>query len=786
MVKKSLRSSGSQQRRSDNRRSKPASGSDRSRRSSDRTRSSRSRSRSKRKEPRIQLGPDAQLDILGYALLIIAGLTLLALLSVQRGVLLGSWVGLLCRVFGWGVYAVPFFMGAGGLYLVLRHFGDRIPRPQPEQVVGVLLLFVTLLTTIHFPVAWLTGLEALAAAEKGYGGGYLGAGLGRMLVEGVGPVGTVLLLLLAWMLGIVFTFGISPADIVRKIGEWLKRLEWLQRPVQLPLPLREREPPAGSRPAARPPVRPAAATAPVAPSPAFARPPEDYAPPFVAGGPPWQLPPVDAILEMSSDQDLDQEITRQQARIIEETLASLGAPVKVKEVNRGPVVTQFGVEPLFVVNGRGQETRVKVSKIASLADDLSLALSARTIRIEAPVPRKGLVGIEVPNQQISLVALRDIIESEAWASLSGTLRLGLGQDVSGVPFAADLRAMPHLLIAGTTGSGKSVCINALLAGLLLQNTPAQLKMLMVDPKRVELTLYNGIPHLLSPVVVDMERVVGALQWVVREMDGRYRRFASVGARDIEDYNQRIAEKQPEVKRIPYIVVVIDELADLMMLAPQETERVICRLAQMARATGIHLIIATQRPSVDVVTGLIKANFPARIAFSVASMVDSRVILDMPGAERLLGRGDMLFVAPDMAQPIRLQGAFVSDVELHRLVGYWKGGREMPTTPAPPRLEEPAARPVQMPIQPEVALTAEVFEDDLIPDAVAVLLAEGRASISLLQRRLRIGYTRSARIIELLEKQGIVGPAEPGTHTRELNRPVAEELLRRAGNRDAAL
>ncbi|HIE38323.1 MAG TPA: DNA translocase FtsK, partial [Anaerolineae bacterium] len=511
------------------------------------------------------------------------------------------------------------------------------------------------------------------------------------------------------------------------------------------------------------------------------RPVADRVPPRVIGGPPWDLPPLDLILEPGDEQDLDQEMVRHQARIIEETLSSLGAPVTVREINRGPVVTQFGVEPLFVTNSRGKQTRVKVSKITSLADDLALALSAKTIRIEAPVPRKGLVGIEVPNQEISLVALRDIIESDVWERAPSPLRLGLGQDVSGTPFVADLRGMPHLLIAGTTGSGKSVCINAILAALLLQNTPDDLKLLMVDPKRVELTLYNGIPHLLAPVVVDIERVVGALQWVLREMDGRYRRFASVGARDIVDYNERIVPQEPDAPKMPFIVVVVDELADLMMLAPQETERAICRLAQMARATGIHLIIATQRPSVDVVTGLIKANFPARIAFAVASSVDSRVILDTPGAERLLGRGDMLFMAPDTPQPIRLQGAFVSDTELHRLVRYWKGGRELEPGPvaeaaAPP----PPPRPVQLPLQEEPASPAPTFEDDLLPDALAILLAENRASISLLQRRLRIGYTRSARIIDMLEEKGVIGPPQPGGQTREVNRAIAEALLRQAG------
>jgi S-DNA-T family DNA segregation ATPase FtsK/SpoIIIE len=340
--------------------------------------------------------------------------------------------------------------------------------------------------------------------------------------------------------------------------------------------------------------------------------------------------------------------------------------------------------------------------------------------------------------------------------------------VSGQAVVADLTTMPHLLIAGATGSGKSVCINSFLACMLSFNTPDQLKLILVDPKRVELLPYNGLPHLLVPVVVDLERVVGTLQWVTREMDSRYRKFAKIGARNIADHNRRVASQQDEQgeKPLPYIVVVIDELADLMMLAPQETERAICRLAQMARATGIHLIIATQRPSVNVVTGLIKANFPARISFAVASSVDSRVVLDMVGAERLLGQGDMLYMSPDAGQPQRLQGVFVSDPELQRLVRHWKGVRGVPE-PAP----GPAKPPVQQPLWDDPALAPKkkksAAADVLLDDAIKVIQEAERASISLLQRRLRIGYTRAARLIDLLEEQGVIGPATGGSRAREV-------------------
>jgi S-DNA-T family DNA segregation ATPase FtsK/SpoIIIE len=482
----------------------------------------------------------------------------------------------------------------------------------------------------------------------------------------------------------------------------------------------------------------------------------------------WRLPVIKEIFEDNDAQDISEDEIRERAQIIEATLGSFGVPGRVTEVNRGPVITQFGVEPGFVTGRSGKKTKVKVSRISALSDDLALALAARRIRIQTPVPGKNIVGIEVPNAEVALVAMRDVIETDAFGKLrkKAPLPLPLGQNVSGQSVAADLTAMPHLLIAGATGSGKSVCINAFLACMLSFNTPDQLKLILVDPKRVELLPYNGLPHLLVPVVVDLERVVGTLQWVTREMDTRYRKFAKMGARNIADYNRRLAKQADKEERpLPYIVVVIDELADLMMLAPQETERGICRLAQMARATGIHLIIATQRPSVNVVTGLIKANFPARISFAVASSVDSRVVLDMVGAERLLGQGDMLYMSPDAGQPQRLQGVFVSDEELQRLVRHWKGIRGVAPQPA----SAPPKPPVQQALWEELKPASKKAppEDVLLEDAINVIQEAGRGSISLLQRRLRIGYTRAARLIDLLEEKGIVGPATGGSHAREV-------------------
>jgi S-DNA-T family DNA segregation ATPase FtsK/SpoIIIE len=403
------------------------------------------------------------------------------------------------------------------------------------------------------------------------------------------------------------------------------------------------------------------------------------------------------------------------------------------------------------------------------------------------VPGKGYVGIEVPNSEKALVSLRDVMEAAEFQGIHSSLRIGLGQNVAGQPIATDLTQMPHLLIAGTTGSGKSVCVNAIIACLLLQNTPENLKLVMVDPKRVELTGYNGVPHLVAPVVVDLERVVGTLQWAMREMDNRYKRLAEAGTRNISEFNKKAVAKGEE--SMPYIVIVIDELADLMMLSPEETERGITRLAQLARATGIHMVIATQRPSVDVVTGLIKANFPARIAFAVASSTDSRVILDTTGAERLLGQGDMLFQSPDAAAPIRMQGCFVSPDELNGIIAYWQGARRAAISPAQPvsdaedkdddELPESEAKSPEEPQQPlweemrESEEEAAKYSDELLPEAIATVRQLEKASTSLLQRRFRIGYTRAARLMDTMEEDGIIGPPTGTSKARKVL-PYAEQ------------
>ncbi|MBN1488172.1 MAG: DNA translocase FtsK [Anaerolineae bacterium] len=773
------------------------------RKSSSSSRTSRSRSRRTTKKPQpvtINLSVDQQLDIIGGLLIFIAALTLLSFLSAQQGSLTEIWLSFLANTFGWGMYALPFFLGAFGLWLILRRFGDRIPWPTPAQVGGIIFSFFIALVTMHLITHWLwPEVDIYSFAETGEGGGLIGAALLDAGLQALGAAGVAALLLMAWLMVATLISGVSPAGIIRKlvVGEaavtqetQMPVINSSQRPTN-PAPQSESEPMAESRAvnnnhdaSRNGRKKDEGPTINIASRPGNGEVDIENISPAVVGTQSWRLPDVKTVLEPGSEQDYSENLIREQVKIIEETLESLSAPATVVEVNQGPVVTQFGVEPLFLTTRSGKTTKVKVSKIASLADDLALALAARSIRIEAPIPGKGLVGVEVPNMEPAIVALRDVMESQAFSAAKGRVRLGLGQDVSGQAIVADLRAMPHLLIAGATGAGKSVCVNALIAALLLQNSPDTLRLMMVDPKRVELTQYNGIPHLLTPVITDVERVVPALRWVMREMDSRYRRFAQAGARNIEDFNRR-APKIEDGAAIPYIAVIIDELADLMMQSPEETERVICRLAQMARATGIHLIIATQRPSVDVVTGLIKANFPSRIAFAVASSIDSRVILDTPGAERLLGQGDMLFMPPDAGQPLRLQGVYVSDHELNSLIKFWRDAVEPGKSvgsiviPGARSISTPLGETMQQaPLLPDFndQEVAQQFEDPLLPQAVEILLAENRASISLLQRRLRIGYTRSARLVELLTDMGIVTHETQG-QSRGINRAVAESLLR---------
>ena len=756
----------------------------------------RSRRKAKR-TPIIKLSSALRIDIAGIILVAIALLTLFSIVSLNRGSLTEAWVRLLHLGFGIGAYVVPLGLGAIGFWLVLVDFEEKTAFDW-EKPAGLFLLFLLFLTTTHL-LASIGEEDARIVAELGRGGGFTGYALSTLLTQALGSVGAWIILVASFAVALILLLDITlvrfgqlvlenarsfmrliPRRTLRRRRVWRSpvappgfvepRAPVIDEPIipafraDRPEPARAGEPP--SPPAARPTM--ATGTVSAVPE-RFASPPGNTVrsdmSQIVLAQQDWQLPPIGDILEDTVDAELSQSEVRERVSVIEETLSSFGVPARVIEVNQGPAVTQFGVEPGFVEKkdskGRVKRAKVKVSHISALSKDLALALAASPIRIEAPVPGRPIVGIEVPNSRTSLVSLRGVMESEPFQGMMSFLKLALGRDVSGHPISVDLARMPHLLIAGATGSGKSVCINAIVACLLCNNTPQTLRLLMIDPKRVELIPYNGIPHLLSPVVVDLKRVVGALQWATGEMDHRYQLFAKAGVRNLEGYNHNQIKQGGPV--LPIMVIVIDELADLMMVAPDEVERTICRIAQMARATGIHLVIATQRPSVDVVTGLIKANFPARIAFAVTSQVDSRVILDTAGAEQLLGQGDMLYMSPESSKLQRLQGCFLSDREVYRLVRYWKGIRSTQ--------EDSPDDLVQPPLWSELVAQQKGVKqkDDLFDEAIRVLQSYDRASISLLQRRLRIGYSRAARLVDMLEEEGIVGPEEGGNRTRPILR-----------------
>jgi S-DNA-T family DNA segregation ATPase FtsK/SpoIIIE len=797
-------------------------------------------------------------EIIGATLVVLAVLLLLSLLSPNQGEVTGALIDSLRVVFGVGVWLAPVLLGLLGAWLALRQVVEQRALSAP-RLAGAAALFVVFETVAHLLAR---PADPQKLALEGQGGGVVGWLFSEGLTVALGLPAAIGTLIAVALLAVLALSGLSLADVGHGIADgwrWLRGASPGPEGVQVnpPLPLGQPrpawatplalvgrlwrrlmawlQPPVPSEPPAEwPPrraddwpsrrVEPAGRSVTPAQPVGGASPAPVFAPaPRIIGGPgqTWRMPAIADVLEDSSEQDIQGEDLRRRAQIIETTLAGFGVPVQVVEANQGPAVTQFGLRPGVIVrrDRKGEEKRIKVrvSQIQALANDLSLALAASPIRIEAPVPGRDVVGVEVPNVQISLVPLRGVMESDEFRVGRGALKFGLGRDVSGQSVVADLARMPHLLIAGATGSGKSVCVNAIITAMLLTHTPDTLRFLMIDPKRVELTVYNGVPHLIAPVVVDIERAVPVLQWATKEMERRYKLFAKAAARNIESYNEKLAGRGEPV--LPYIVILIDELADLMLSAPDDVERYVCRIAQMARATGMHLVIATQRPSVDVVTGLIKANFPARIAFAVTSQVDSRVILDTPGAEQLLGRGDMLFMAPDSSKLQRLQGCWVAERETSNLVRYWKGQRVIgpeteplePLTPAgePAGLREglaadmgrvggqpadrgqvfgppagqaegravagapleppwlPGQEMLQQPLWSELAERAGDERDELYDQALAEVRKAGRASVSLLQRKLRIGYSRAARLIEQLEASNVIGPDQGGSRGREV-------------------
>lgn len=651
----------------------------------------------------------------------LAGLTVISF--SRRGLILVRLNDILIHYFAWTTIFLPFvFLSFGFLLSKLR-----TPLSQPNVLVGNLLFFLSIATLTR--------------------AGALGKAFWEGIASLVTSVGAFIVLLGTTIVGLIVLFNTSIDQVVSLVGQFLEEVRRYllgEREERKTLARKEMRV-SGGQPT------PSKGTPKVAPK-------EQLSPKLVSNVPGeekvWKYPSLDILTDTETGK-ADRGDIKGNAAIIEQTLESFGITARVVEVNLGPAVTQYALE---VALG------TKLSKITALERDLALALAAPTgtIRIEAPIPGRSLVGIELPNRSPEFVPLKKMIEADALQELDSKLAVVLGLDVSGRPIVADLARMPHVLIAGQTGAGKSVCINTFLSTLLFRAAPSEVKIILVDPKRVELTNYNGIPHLLTPVIIEPDKVLSALRWVLTEMDRRYKLFSQAGVRNIDGYNEVSG-----FQALPYIVVVVDELADIMLYSLTEVEDTITRIAQMSRATGIHMVLSTQRPSVDVITGLIKANIPCRIAFAVASQVDSRVILDMQGAEKLLGRGDMLYLPPEQAKPIRIQGAFVSDKEISQLVSFLKNQGVTPQyTEEVTSMPKPGATVVP-------GVDGEF--DELFRDAVEVVCQYDRASASLLQRRLSIGYARAARIIDQLEAAGVVGPPE-GSKPREVLIQSAEDVL----------
>ncbi len=676
----------------------------------------------------------------GVLLLALAAMSLLALLGLTSGKLLTPWAVWLGRWFGWGSYLVVLATGLGGL-LLLRRGGT------PVRLGRILALELAAFCTLA--LLSILGGNSLARAAQGMDGGYLGWSLVYFLSMLTGPAWSLGIFITGWLLGVMSGFGLwalLERGLLRLAGE--ATLPGQDEPAEFsPQAQPEEKASPSARAAKKQQVPPEFRKSFRLPETQDKRPAE---PPVRSE----RLPPVNLLLSEQSARP-DERTINQTAGMIEKTLSEFGIPVRVVGFRVGPTVTQFAVEPgFFDKNGSdedAQRLKVRVAQIASLQSDLSLALSAERLRIEAPVPGHSFVGIEVPNSRSSVVRLRPILETDAFYKVNSPLAIALGRDVSGQPVVADLARMPHMLVAGATGSGKSVCITAVAACLAMNNAPEDLRLVLIDSKMVELLRFNGLPHLFGKVETDIQRILGVLRWVVVEMEHRYKLLEAFHARDLEAYNRRL-QRRKDGAPLPRIVVIIDELADLMMSAPDQTEHNLVRLAQMARATGIHLVVATQRPSTDVVTGLIKANFPARVCFAVASGVDSRVVLDTVGAEDLLGRGDMLFLNPELGSPVRSQGVMVTDQEIDRLIAHWQKTTN-PLEDAPP--------------WEKLLNEAEDEDDSLVEQAVEIIRQSQRASASLLQRRLRIGYPRAARLLDQLEEMGVVGPAQGGGREREV-------------------
>ena len=751
-------------------------------------------------------------EALALGLVFLAVITVIALFAPDAGAIVSAWHGFITTLLGWGIAFAPALLAGFALMLWMK----TMPAERWMAATGAVVVALAVLGMFH-----LAQEDGAAAASAGEGGGMIGYAVSSVTSAAFGTAGAWIVLVLLAVVGLLLYFNMTIGDLVaayladrdarlEREADEARRSARGRRATAGPAPdprdAAPTEPRAGLIDRMRdrlagghdvedePPLivrrdRPAssngtgAARAPLPPAPgavtaaipvgdddlqdegrhgeedleheeaahlaeAASEDASDAALEAVERS--WDLPPLELLADAPESSAAQLDLSAK-GRRIRETLAHFGIGVKVARIQEGPVVTQYALDV---------DPGIKLSRIEGLADNLALALSARSIRIEAPIPGEPYVGVEIPNAAFDLVTLKEVLGSRNFADASNRSKLAfaLGQDVAGQPFSADLSKMPHLLIAGATGSGKSVCVNAIIDSFLMNATPAEVKLILIDPKRVELAQYKGIPHLLTEVIVEPDKAVNALKWTVGTMESRYAEFASRGVRNIAAYNDGLRPGQP---RMPYVVVVIDELADLMMVSAYEVEATITRIAQLARATGIHLVVATQRPSVQVITGLIKANIPSRIAFAMTSGVDSRTILDTTGAEDLLGRGDMLYQPIDAPRAVRLQGVLVTDPEIEAVARHWRtqgGPQYRPEITAPKRDGTPGSRP------------GEEDEDDdadaLLSQAIDIVRRSDKASASLLQRRLRIGYARAARILDQMEDRGIVGPAD-GSRFREV-------------------
>lgn len=763
---------------------------------------------------KLNLSGEVKRSVAAIFLFALAVVSILGFLD-KAGILGGyidKTVGLL---FGFGKWLSPVVMVIAGIILLFR----KETLFYVSKLIGLMVAFASALGFLHI---YLDGDNLLKIAQEGKGGGYVGYAISAGLLKFTGTIAGTVILLAIFLIGVVVAFDFSIVNIFRKIpdrkkekeanngdepeeeteseegdekkGEkeekekpkeegGIRNIKFVEGPEEV---LKKDEEIKGYLPE----KRAADFLKKEKKSDEFISRPLDHS---------WKFPPLE-LLESSTETAKGGDVEKN-AQIIKDTLGHFGIVVERDDIKTGPTVTQYSFKPAV---------GVKVSRITALNNDLALALAAHPIRIEAPIPNKALIGVEVPNKKTVAVRMKDILQSEEFRKQESSLSLALGEDVSGSYHFGNLEKMPHLMIAGSTGSGKSICINSILISLFYQNSPDDLKLILVDPKRVELSLYNHIPYLLTDVIVENGKVVSALRWAIGEMEKRYRMLQDTGARDLASYNQKVKEgkkrtfsdpetgekKSEDLKKLPYIVIIIDELADLMQAHGKEVEGAIIRLAQMSRAIGIHLIISTQRPSVEVLTGLIKANIPTRIAFMVATQIDSRTILDASGAEKLLGDGDMLYVSANSSKPKRLQGVFVSEAEVKKVVRFIKNQK---AEKIEEELGEEIGEEIVSPFPSKAKNTDERIdldlvaendqEDSLYEEAKKIAIEMKKASSSLLMRRLRIGYSRSARLIDMLEKRGVVGPAD-GAKPREIlitgspdNAPEYEKLEEDQEKRD---